>query len=92
VGCEHDRLVQRGEGQSSERAHSASALTANHDVSQDPLLPRRDLTPGDVLSATLDDIRKPGYAKSIRHVTAEMRKEVFARYGNPLGTAQRLDR
>ncbi len=45
-------------------------------------LPDPNLTPGDVFSdVTVADISKPGYARRVRNVTAELKAQVYAEYG-----------
>jgi hypothetical protein len=46
-----------------------------------PIRPDPKLTPGATFDVTLTDISAPGYSKKVRHVTAEMRREVFREYG-----------
>src|SRR5690348_4628892 len=46
-----------------------------------PIRPDPKLTPGATFDVTLQDISSPGYSKKVRHVTAEMRREVFREYG-----------
>lgn len=48
------------------------------------ILPNPQLTPGTFFAdATLDKICQKGYTATVRHVTEEQRKEVFAEYGIP---------
>jgi hypothetical protein len=46
-----------------------------------PIRPDPKLTPGATFDVTVKDISTPGYSKKVRHVTAEMRREVFKQYG-----------
>lgn len=46
-----------------------------------PIRPDPKLTPGATFDVTLQDILTPGYSKKVRHVTAEMKREVFQEYG-----------
>lgn len=47
-----------------------------------PSLPDANLTPGAVFaSVTAEEVCTPGYAGLVRHVTAAVKREVFARYG-----------
>jgi hypothetical protein len=48
---------------------------------QYPVLPDSELTPGDALPVTISDICRPGYAKKVRHVPAEMKRKVYQEYG-----------
>ena len=45
------------------------------------LYPDPNLTPGDTLPVTAEQVCTPGYSKSVRHVTEAEKKEVFAEYG-----------
>lgn len=55
---------------------SGSAAAGEHD------LPDPRLTPGDAIEGvTAEQVCTPGYAHSVRHVTAETKREVFAEYG-----------
>lgn len=59
-----------------------------------PAYPNRRLTPGSVLRVTAADVCRPGYAKSVRHVTAATRRQVLASYGyddGPHGAEFELD-
>lgn len=50
------------------------------------LMPDPRLTPGAVLpGVTAADVCRPGWAHSVRHVTPEVRRAVYAAYGNPGG-------
>jgi hypothetical protein len=46
-----------------------------------PIRPDPKLTPGATFDVTLQDISSPGYSKKVRHVTSEVKREVFAEYG-----------
>jgi hypothetical protein len=46
-----------------------------------PIRPDPKLTPGATFDVTLQDVSAPGYSKKVRHVTAELKREVFAEYG-----------
>ena len=46
-----------------------------------PIRPDPKLTPGAIFDVTLQDISSPGYSKKVRHVTSEVKHEVFAEYG-----------
>jgi hypothetical protein len=46
-----------------------------------PILPDSAMTPGAVLDVTDGDVCTPGYASRIRHVTAEMKRAIYAAYG-----------
>src|SRR6266436_1637555 len=46
-----------------------------------PIRPDSKLTPGATFDVTLQDVSVPGYSKKVRHVTAELKREVFAEYG-----------
>ena len=43
-----------------------------------PIRPDPKLTPGATFDVTLQDVSVPGYSKKVRHVTAELKREVFA--------------
>jgi hypothetical protein len=77
---------QDSESQSATKAATEPTVRRALPV-EDPRLPRHDLTPGEALPATLADICRPGYARSIRHVTTEMRREVFSAPATPKTTA-----
>ena len=48
--------------------------------------PDSSLTPGDILpDATKDDVCTPGWSKEHRHVTEDMRDQVYAEYGRSRG-------
>jgi hypothetical protein len=46
-----------------------------------PIRPDPKLTPGATFDVTLQDISSPGYSKKVRHMTSEVKREVFAEYG-----------
>jgi hypothetical protein len=46
-----------------------------------PIVPDPNLTPGDTFDVTVPNICVPGYAKKVRNVPAEMKREVYAEYG-----------
>gem|GEM_PF-1367352 len=48
-----------------------------------PLEPDPRLTPGDTLPVSTEDICVAGYSRKVRNVPAEVRREVYARYGVP---------
>ena len=56
---------------------AAPALAWEHD------LPDPKLTPGAVLDVTAEQVCVPGYSKSVRHVTAATKAQVFTAYGLP---------
>ncbi len=45
-----------------------------------PILPDRKLTPGDVFDVLAQDVCISGYTKKVRHVPAEMKREVYQEY------------
>ncbi len=45
------------------------------------ILPDRNLTPGDTLDVTKDDICVPGYTKKVRNVPKAVKDQVYASYG-----------
>ncbi|MGH2478044.1 MAG: HNH endonuclease [Ktedonobacteraceae bacterium] len=55
---------------------TSSAFAGEHD------LPDLKVTPGAaILGITADDVCSPGYAAKARHVTQEVRQQVYAAYG-----------
>src|SRR4030081_1615641 len=46
-----------------------------------PILPDPNLTPGSTFDVSAQDICVPGYAKKVRNVPAEMKREVYEEYG-----------
>jgi hypothetical protein len=46
-----------------------------------PIVPDPKLTPGDAFDVTANDLCVPGYAKKVRDVPAEMKREVYREYG-----------
>jgi hypothetical protein len=59
-----------------------------HSVLLDP-----KLTPGDTFAGvTADDVCTPGWSREHRHVTEEMRAQVYARYGYNYDQCQGLNR
>jgi hypothetical protein len=46
-----------------------------------PIVPDPKLTPGDTFDVTAQDLCVPGYAKKVRNVPAEMKREVYREYG-----------
>jgi hypothetical protein len=46
-----------------------------------PILPDPKLTPGDAFEVAVRDICVPGYAKKVRNVPGEMKREVYQEYG-----------
>src|SRR5579859_3823890 len=61
-------------------AVASSGLGAHHRAGSGDL-PNRALTPGDALDVTKDDVCTPGYSKTVRNVTAEEKRQVYAEYG-----------
>ncbi len=51
------------------------------DQANAPILPDADLTPGATLTVTADAICVPGYARKVRDVPPEVKREVYASYG-----------
>ena len=46
-----------------------------------PILPDANMTPGDTFDVTAPDICTHGYARKVRDVPAEMKREVYREYG-----------
>ena len=46
-----------------------------------PILPDPNLTPGSTFDVTAQDVCTPGYARKVRDVPAEMKREVYREYG-----------
>ena len=46
-----------------------------------PILPDPNLTPGSAFDVTAQDVCTPGYAKKVRNVPEEMKREVYREYG-----------
>src|SRR5208337_3462615 len=46
-----------------------------------PILPDANMTPGDTFDITAQDICAHGYARKVRDVPAEMKREVYREYG-----------
>jgi hypothetical protein len=46
-----------------------------------PILPDPNLTPGSTFDVTAQDVCTPGYAKKVRNVPEEMKREVYREYG-----------
>ena len=46
-----------------------------------PIFPYPKLTPGDAFEVTVQDLCVPGYTKKVRNVPAEMKLEVYRKYG-----------
>jgi hypothetical protein len=46
-----------------------------------PILPDPKLTPGDTFDVTTQDLCVPGYAKKVRNVPEEVRRQVYREYG-----------
>src|SRR5580693_1478746 len=46
-----------------------------------PIVPDPKLTPGDAFEVTAQDICVPGYARKVRDVPAEMKRQVYREYG-----------
>ena len=46
-----------------------------------PIVPDPKLTPGDAFEVTVQDLCVPGYARKVRSVPAEMKREVYREYG-----------
>ena len=62
-------------------ALAALLLTTTAALAADPIRPDPQLTPGAVLTTDTAAICQPGYSKSVRHVTPETRRRVYAEYG-----------
>jgi hypothetical protein len=52
-------------------------------IAQEQALPDSKLTPGDTFPVTVEELSQIGYSKHARHVSTELRREVFAEYGIP---------
>ena len=46
-----------------------------------PIMPNRQLTPGDVLDVSLADLQVRGYSKTVRNVPIAVKRQVYASYG-----------
>jgi hypothetical protein len=46
-----------------------------------PILPEPKLTPGDTFDVTAQDVCTPGYARKVRNVPVEMKRQVYREYG-----------
>ena len=46
-----------------------------------PIIPDPKLTPGDTFDVTAQDLCVPGYAKKVRNVPEEVRRQVYREYG-----------
>jgi hypothetical protein len=46
-----------------------------------PIRPDPRLTPGAIFPVTAEDVCRPGYAESVRHVPNRIRRQVFEEYG-----------
>ena len=46
-----------------------------------PILPNRQMTPGDTLDVTLADIQEHGYSARVRNVPIAVKRQVYASYG-----------
>jgi hypothetical protein len=62
-------------------AIAAILFGAAHALAGDQIRPDSKLTPGAVLTTDLSMICKPGYTKTVRHTSAELKDEVFIEYG-----------
>jgi hypothetical protein len=59
-------------------------LSVSTALAHDPALPLAELTPGDVFSdVTAEQLSRVGYSKKARHVSEQLRQQVFAEYGIP---------
>jgi hypothetical protein len=50
-------------------------------LSEDPIRPDPNLTPGAVLTTDLSIICRPGYTKTVRHTSGTLKHEVYVEYG-----------
>ena len=62
-------------------ALAALLLSTTAALADDPIRPNPQLTPGAVLTIDAAAICRPGYSKSVRHVSPETRRSVYAEYG-----------
>jgi len=46
-----------------------------------PILPDQALTPGAVLSTDAASICQPGYSRSVRHTSGQLKQQVYVEYG-----------
>src|ERR1700730_18029617 len=46
-----------------------------------PIVPDPKLTPGDTFDVTAQDVCTPGYARKVRNVPVEMKRQVYREYG-----------
>ena len=47
----------------------------------DPISPDPQLTPGAVLTTDTSKICQPGYSRSVRHTSGQLKRQVYAEYG-----------
>ncbi len=62
-------------------ALAAFLLATGAALASDPIRPDPQLTPGAVLTTDTARICRPGYAKSVRHVSPKTRRRAYAEYG-----------
>lgn len=63
-------------------SQTVSSIPTNSYGKSYPTYPKVELTPGDVIpTATKDEICQSGYAKTVRAVTVELKKQVYIEYG-----------
>ena len=57
------------------------AITAKVAFAADPIVPNPNLTPGAVLTTDAAVICHPGYSKSVRHTSGQLKHQVYVEYG-----------
>ena len=80
--CGRSASIPRGEHSEVAGSDSGSAATQGDDTAlRYPFVPDPTKTPGATLEVTAADICAPGYAKRVRNVPIDVKREVYASYG-----------
>ena len=64
-----------------EAVNAPSQSLVSNTAGQPPILPDAQMTPGDTLDVTKDDICVSGYTQKVRNVPSSVKKEVYQEYG-----------
>jgi hypothetical protein len=56
-------------------------MTVTAAIAADPVLPDPKLTPGAVVTTDATTICRPGYSRSVRHTSGQLKHQVYVEYG-----------
>jgi hypothetical protein len=56
-------------------------ITATAAIAADPVVPDPKLTPGAVVTTDVTTICQPGYSRSVRHTSGQLKHQIYVGYG-----------